>query len=289
MSLKKVIEKLPVHVKCRNSIYPKSKNIVRFPVPDDKVLWNIEWPQYSPVVYTSSNLTNQPWADPPLETHNFNPKWNCLDGKVNRKSHFSEYAIVDGLPINPIGRTGIKGRGVLGRWGPNHAADPIITRWKRNSQGVIECDLKTQKPILQFVAIERRDCHEWAIPGGMVDPGETVNHTLKREFLEEALDIFGTSDDEKNLKKKQVEKFFSNGLEIFKGYVDDPRNTDNSWIETVATNFHDDDGSHVSEFQLSAGDDALNVKWIDINFDLTLYASHKNFISQVARIRNSHW
>ncbi|EEB19982.1 conserved hypothetical protein [Pediculus humanus corporis] len=247
MSLKKVIEKLPVHVKCKNSIYPKSKNIVRFPVPDDKVLWNIEWPQYSPVVYTSSNLTNQPWADPPLETHNFNPKWNCLDGKVNRKSHFCEYAIVDGLPINPIGRTGIKGRGVLGRWGPNHAADPIITRWKRNSQGVIECDVKTQKPILQFVAIERRDCHEWAIPGGMVDP------------------------------------------EIFKGYVDDPRNTDNSWIETVATNFHDDDGSHVSEFQLSAGDDALNVKWIDINFDLTLYASHKNFISQVARIRNSHW
>lgn len=29
---------------------------------------------------------------------------------------------------NPMGRTGMKGRGLLGRFGPNHAADPIVTR-----------------------------------------------------------------------------------------------------------------------------------------------------------------
>ena len=29
---------------------------------------------------------------------------------------------------NPVGRTGLKGRGTLGKWGPNHAADPIVTR-----------------------------------------------------------------------------------------------------------------------------------------------------------------
>ena len=28
---------------------------------------------------------------------------------------------------------------------------------------------------------------EWAIPGGMIDPGEIVSYTLKREFGEEAL------------------------------------------------------------------------------------------------------
>lgn len=32
------------------------------------------------------------------------------------------------LPSNPMGRTGMKGRGLLGRFGPNHAADPIVTR-----------------------------------------------------------------------------------------------------------------------------------------------------------------
>ena len=29
---------------------------------------------------------------------------------------------------NPVGRTGMVGRGLLRRWGPNHAADPIVTR-----------------------------------------------------------------------------------------------------------------------------------------------------------------
>lgn len=30
--------------------------------------------------------------------------------------------------------------------------------------------------------------------------------------------------------------------QVYKGYVDDPRNTDNSWMETVAVNFHDETG-----------------------------------------------
>ncbi len=31
-------------------------------------------------------------------------------------------------------------------------------------------------------------------------------------------------------------------LQIYAGYCDDPRNTDNAWMETVAVNFHDDTG-----------------------------------------------
>lgn len=66
---------------------------------------------------------------------NFDPKWNSLDGKVSRKSHMGPYQIEDGYPQNPVGRTGICGRGILGRWGPNHAADPVVTRWKRLESG----------------------------------------------------------------------------------------------------------------------------------------------------------
>lgn len=40
------------------------------------------------------------------------------------------YKILEKRPLNPVGRTGLIGRGVLGKWGPNHAADPIVTRWK---------------------------------------------------------------------------------------------------------------------------------------------------------------
>ena len=36
------------------------------------------------------------------------------------------------VPRNPVGRTGITGRGHLWRWGPNHAADPIVTKYLEN-------------------------------------------------------------------------------------------------------------------------------------------------------------
>lgn len=55
-------------------------------------------------------------------------KWNEIDGKSDRRSYEGVYEVRDGRPINPIGRTGVTGRGQLGKWGPNHAADPIVTR-----------------------------------------------------------------------------------------------------------------------------------------------------------------
>ena len=49
--------------------------------------------------------------------------------QVNRASHEGEYLVdVDNRPLNIRGRTGLRGRGVLGKWGPNHAADPVVTR-----------------------------------------------------------------------------------------------------------------------------------------------------------------
>lgn len=190
----------------------------------------------------------------------------------------------EGFPVNPIGRTGIIGRGLLGRWGPNHAADPIVSTFKKNNQGEIIVNPATQKKILQVILIERHDCHEWAIPGGMVDPGEhkQISATLKREFFEEALN----SDD---ANTEVLEEFFSQGTTIYEGYVDDPRNTDNAWMETVAVNFHDETGEKVGKFELHAGDDAAKVKWVDVDSSLKLYASHSDFIRKVVERLSAHW
>ena len=46
-------------------------------------------------------------------------------------------------------------------------------------------------------------------------------------------------------------------LQVYRGYVDDPRNTDNAWMETVAVNFHDATGDSVSKFKLHAGAHSL--------------------------------
>ncbi|XP_011506020.1 PREDICTED: ADP-ribose pyrophosphatase, mitochondrial [Ceratosolen solmsi marchali] len=280
-----------IHKKCRNSIYPSS-NVKRFTVPDEKVLWNTSFSEYCPVEYTSKVLQGKPWADPNIEDSNFQPKWNTVDitGKINRVSFVTLYSIdKNNCPLNPIGRTGIKGRGILGRWGPNHAADPIVTRWKRNKDKCVQMDKITNKPILQFVSIQRRDSGEWALPGGMVDPGEKVTATLLREFMEEAMNSLEKNQSELENAKQCMERFFERGEEIYKGYVDDPRNTDNAWMETIAFNFHDDSGDTFGNLSLEAGDDAKSVRWTDISDELILYANHKDFLLKSAEKHNAHW
>lgn len=55
----------------------------------------------------------------------------------------------------------VSGRGLLGRWGPNHAGDPVVTRWAKDAD----------KKVLEIILIKRRDTGERALPGGMVDAG----------------------------------------------------------------------------------------------------------------------
>jgi ADP-ribose pyrophosphatase len=101
------------------------------------------------------------------------------------------------------------------------------------------------KPVLEFVAIQRHDTKQWALPGvrellsrflihpliffflkGMVDPGENICETVKREFREEAAS--------NGLDETCVTRLFSNGCKLYESYVDDPRNTDNAWMESIA-------------------------------------------------------
>ncbi len=51
------------HVKARCPVYPGS-DTRRFPVPDDKLDWDTDWPQYRPVNYTAPSVLKKPvWAD----------------------------------------------------------------------------------------------------------------------------------------------------------------------------------------------------------------------------------
>ena len=124
---------------------------------------------------------------------------------------------------------------------------------------------------------------------GMVDPGENVSVTLRREFMEEALDSGALGSRDQDRIGRQLKAFFDDGKEIYKGYVDDPRNTDNAWMETVAFLFHDDSGSQIGTFQLKAGDDAKALQWMDIDEGMNLYASHKMFIMLAAKRLGAHW
>ena len=51
-----------LHTKARQPEYLGGTK--RFPVPDDKVPWSVDWPEYQPVDYTAPSVLKGPvWAD----------------------------------------------------------------------------------------------------------------------------------------------------------------------------------------------------------------------------------
>lgn len=268
------------HTKCRNEPYSMGLS-ERFPVPDKFVRWEVNYPKYTPIEFTTDKIlkSGNTYADIEADIRKY--KFNDLDngGLIDRRG-FKPYELEKDTyrPINPAGRTGVRGRGRLGRFGPNKAADPLVTRWKRDASGNIK--LVNGKRVMECVLILRKDTGEWAIPGGMVESGDSVTDTLIKEFGEEALaQLEGTPKENAAIHEK-VKTLFSKsgGTPIYTGYVDDPRNTDNAWMETTVRNFHDDDNTSVGRFQLKAGDDAKGAQWATITAETKLYASHSDYI-----------
>ncbi|KAJ0005778.1 hypothetical protein NQD34_015672, partial [Periophthalmus magnuspinnatus] len=84
------------HVKARRLHYPDSR-VTRFPVPEEKVPWEVSFSSYNPPYYSSPDSMDE--SEPGAHSYS-----------------------------NPGGRTGLRGRGVLPRLGPNCSLDLILTR-----------------------------------------------------------------------------------------------------------------------------------------------------------------
>ncbi|XP_066544155.1 transient receptor potential cation channel subfamily M member 2 isoform X2 [Amia ocellicauda] len=152
-------EKPQQHVNATQLIYPGTTEM-RFPVPEEYVPWEVKFPLYQPTVYNDSSSRN---ADP-LE----------LDNLIT--DHFR----------NPVGRTGIEGKGSLYRLGPNQAIDPVITRWK-----------KLEVSLLEFIVVREKEGDLWSFPGGVLQPDEDLpkrlNLILSEKLKERITDMLRTS------------------------------------------------------------------------------------------------
>lgn len=87
-------------------------------------------------------------------------------------------------------------------------------------------------------------------------------------------------------KRALVDQAFADGTKrkpIYLGYVDDPRNTDNAWMETAVFVFKND--PIFNQVELTAGDDAGKAHWVPYRSVFTpgflkpgIYASHLKFL-----------
>ena len=118
-----------LHHKARSAhpLYP-----ARFAVPDELVAWSEAFPTYKPVKFTDKNVIDNNcevnpngWADGPKPNREQIEQRGSHELQARQLEW--EYDAL-GRPLNPRGRTGMCERGKLGKWGPNHAGDAVVTR-----------------------------------------------------------------------------------------------------------------------------------------------------------------
>ena len=234
-----------VCVRNRPSNYPE-----RAPLPLSAVPWSVTLKDYDP---PEANLHSPEerlsGLLDPSDPREVSRDFDSFDGTVRIEP-------ASGRPLNPHGRTGLCGRGVLYKWGANYAVDAIVT------------GINPESKLLEMITI-RRKSGQTAIPGGFVDAEDSsIAAALKRELREE-------TNAALNMRRGKI---------ILSGYSDDPRNTDNAWIETTAAHLHLSE-QEARVIELKAGDDAApgSACWsvIDSNLLKTLYASHARYVYSV--------
>uniref|UniRef100_A0A8C5LER0 Transient receptor potential cation channel subfamily M member 2 n=1 Tax=Jaculus jaculus TaxID=51337 RepID=A0A8C5LER0_JACJA len=269
------------HVNARHLLYPNTL-VTRFPVPNEKVPWEVEFLIYDPPFHTAERK-DLAFMDPVGDTAEPLSKisYNAVDGLTDRRSFHGAYVVQHGLPLNPMGRTGLRGRGSLSWFGPNHTVQPVVTRWRRNQDGAI-CR-KSVKKMLEVLVVKLSCSEHWALPGGSREPGEMLPRKLKRVVRQEFWVTFET--------------LLMQGREVYKGYMDDPRNTDNAWIETVAISVHFHDQNDVELKRLNSSNLHIphpelgwkSSTWQVVDRRIPIYVDHKTILQKVAALFGAHF
>lgn len=229
-------------------------------VPSNLRSWDTDHPAYAPVDITPPELRAESltgdvdsWITDPVATPT-----KITDWRERQADAVVPFEVTNaGWPLNPTGRSGRSGRN-LGKWGENAAADPVVIAGSGADRRIL--------------LIKRDDIGVWALPGGMVDPGETAPAAVTRELQEETgVDLLGQVPD----------------AILRRAYVADWRNTDHAWVSSTAALYLLSD-----VVTAVAADDAMDAKWVpfldidqlaaDLADDGGLYEAHRPILTVAA-------
>lgn len=282
-------------------------NVLQLVIKPELASWSVPYPEeYDPPSYTKPAYLNEDDAVRPVFADH--PDVRKCAAKLLAKQTISNFEIdaKTGQPLNPLGRQGITGRGEFGEHGPQYCADPIVSEWCTDSYGNIIFN-EENMPLIKFVCIERADKGKgsgkaFAIPGGIRDRMLNKDNSLNtanvfvanppledaivagaRELGEEAFGqqvTYGVSSVDK--ANSLQEKFRNDGVVLLSNVVvkEDPRNTDNAWLQSTVISYHDPTCQNSKQFHLKPGASETRSFWQvwDPLNEPTLYADHNEYL-----------
>lgn len=207
----------------------------RLRVSIDEAPWLLDCEEYDPPYHVDATVLRSDrtkveggWADP--EDYDL-----MADGLAAIEARFRDD---DGRPLNPHGRTGIAGRGLLGLWGPNAAVAGLVIR------------SATESGDLEIVLGGYEERPDLALPQGFVLPGENLTATFARVM---------DSDTGWNPDGTVPEV-------VSRGFTYDPRQTDHAWVEGIGCLALLDAAAPVPA--LEPGGEFAEVRWWPLEADV---------------------
>ncbi|KRY40799.1 putative nudix hydrolase 6 [Trichinella spiralis] len=253
--------------------YPNTK-IERWSLSKKEIPWSYHHPKYLPKKY---NAPCPPGKVCDTENYDVCYRYNSIDGSVNRQSILGKYGVDKFcFPQNPKGRSGLRGRGELFRWGPNHYVQYVISR------GV---------NVREYLVVNSDDKKNVIFPGEFVDNSRNITFPpMLLNFIESNL----SEKYPENVVQEIIENALKNRILRYHGYYADDRNTDNAWMETLIYDINDSGDSNLGLLDTEHLTNSLNLTWktidksvIDSKIQVIVKRARLTFGQKVASIIRS--
>eukprot|EP00055_Hartaetosiga_balthica_P004559 m.12105 g.12105 ORF g.12105 m.12105 type:complete len:1216 (-) comp3955_c0_seq1:647-4294(-) len=235
---------------------------------------------YAPINFTSLDVMDANDADPDIEVESATLAFNTIDDKygVDRRSFDGRYKLIDGVPRNPTQRTGIVGRGVLSRWGPNHYTRFILTRWRyKTVGGKKQRVMKNKQPLMDILLVDNNFKVE--LPQFKREIEIELPELLSKYFECKSIPPLNVVQSINVKKLKKFSDSVENAVQIFKGVPKDLRNTDNAWVENVTLWMHVPEGVRCTKSSEVLG---KKLVWVPMQCRLNMEETDLDLMQSVA-------
>ncbi|KAH8872313.1 Transient receptor potential cation channel subfamily M member 2 [Schistosoma japonicum] len=198
----------------------------------------------------------------------------------------SEYIPV-GYPLNPCGRTGLTGKGLLPHWGPNHCIIIAITRPDPGHETF------ESLPIIQVGLL--RNNQQLCLPWYLTDHREDCDFqdcsaNVIRGFIQRRLtNLF---EDKHQVQSMLISLKTASVSIVYTGYITDHLNADHAWIEGVLFNIHENEEHPFQEEFLQVFLEAETMEqvfWMNVGRLTGIRSSHDELLARIALHRGAFY